>query len=154
MQEEGYIKFNCTWKRKAIIIQDNYFKSLNYWREKLFALSLIGMYKNGIGFGNLSCREKDNVFLITGSATGGKKQLERSDYARVSSVNIGKNSLVCEGKTKASSESLSHAAIYNCLPEVESVIHVHSHKMWKHFFNKLPTTSKLMRYLLPLSGIG
>lgn len=154
MVDEGYIKFNCSWERKAIFIQDSHFEILNYWREKLSALSLIGMYDDGIGYGNISLREKDNVFLITGSATGGIKRLARSDYARVSAFNFGKNSVVCEGQTKASSESLSHAAIYDCLPGVASIIHLHSSLMWKYYIHNLPTTSTQISYGTPQMALS
>lgn len=149
MQEEGYIKFNCKWERKEITFQEKQLEGLNFWREKFAALSLIGIYDDGIGYGNLSVRERGNVFLISGSATGGKKQLALSDYARVTAFNVENNTIFCEGQTKASSESLSHAAIYDCLPGIDSVIHVHSAKMWRHFFELLPTTSKQISYGTP-----
>jgi L-ribulose-5-phosphate 4-epimerase len=38
---------------------------------------------------------------------------------------IRKNSLTCQGQVKASSKSLTHAAIYAANPRVKAVIHVH-----------------------------
>ena len=46
----------------------------------------------------------------------------------------------------ASSESLSHAVIYDCSPETNAVIHIHNMIIWKDHIHKLPTTSPDVLY--------
>jgi len=58
-----------------------------------------------------------NQFVITGSATGEIPELEPGHYVKVNSFNIEDNAVQCVGPLKASSESLTHAAIYSADPE-------------------------------------
>jgi ribulose-5-phosphate 4-epimerase/fuculose-1-phosphate aldolase len=51
--------------------------------------------------------------------------------------------------TKASSESLSHAAIYEAEPVADAVIHVHHHELWESFRGELPTTAESAEYGTP-----
>ena len=46
----------------------------------------------------------------------------------------------CHGPVKASSESLTHAAVY-ADSKVNAVIHVHNLKLWNYLKNKVPATS-------------
>ncbi len=141
---EGAIKFNCRMiKRK---IKKKEIKDLNKWRNKLFELNLIGVYSNGIGFGNISKRTEKNKFIITGSATGRKKKLNEKDYCKVIKFDLKKNSLICEGQTKPSSESLTHASVYKTLKEANAVIHIHNLQLWNHLLEKIPATSKKAKY--------
>ena len=139
-QDEGYIKFNLEWEKQSFDFADPLFHSIQRWRQKLFTLNLVGAYPNGIGFGNLSIRYQQNQFIITGSATGNFKQLTKRHYALVKNFDLDKNTLYAVGETKASSESLSHAAIYQTNKEVNAVIHIHHQKFWDKYLNKLPTT--------------
>ncbi len=123
--EEGYIKFNLTWDQRPFELSDRDFKSINSYRQKLYYLDLIGAYPDGIGFGNLSIRYHENEFVISGSATGNLKTLLKEQYALVDKCDIKKNSVHCKGEIEASSESLSHGAIYNASSKVNAVIHIH-----------------------------
>jgi len=146
--DEGYIKFNCTWiKDKPVteIITNN----INAWRDRLFDLGLIGAYKNGIGYGNISIRMDNNCFLITGSTTGNISKLNENHYTVVSKYNLEQNSLNCIGPIKASSESLSHAAIYDCKPSTNAVIHIHDLKLWNKLLNVFQTTRSSISYGTP-----
>jgi ribulose-5-phosphate 4-epimerase/fuculose-1-phosphate aldolase len=148
--KEGYIKFNCDWKREEIRIDENVLQELEKQRSILYELGLIGMYADGIGFGNISVRlAKDNKFIITGSATGQFPVLNLSHYSLVTDLNFEKNSISCTGQTKASAESLTHAAVYKGLPGVNAVVHIHSMKLWEKLKNKLPTTSDTIEYGTP-----
>ncbi|MEM9391149.1 MAG: class II aldolase/adducin family protein, partial [Bacteroidota bacterium] len=109
----------------------------------------IGVYKNGIGFGNISSRLENNHFLISGSATGGITELNKDHYTVVTSYNLNQNNLTCKGPIKASSESLSHAVIYECSSSVNAVIHVHSMKLWSELLHALPTTNTSVAYGTP-----
>lgn len=113
-------------------------------------MDLIGAYENGVGFGNLSMRSgNNNQFVITASATGDIPELEPGHYVRVSSVNIDDNAVMCSGPLKASSESLSHAAIYMSDPGTNAVVHVHDVELWEELKDKVPTTSPDMEYGTP-----
>ena len=147
--DEGYIKFNLTWKEKLFDFNDHDFIQINSCREKLFRLGLIGAYPDGIGFGNLSIRYKQNEFIISGSATGNFKNLSKKHYSLVKDYDILKNSVFCEGFSKASSESLSHAAIYEFNIDVNAVIHIHHKDMWEKYLNDLPTTDKKAEFGTP-----
>ena len=149
MTDDGYIKFNCDWQDKPISMPLQLFQSINNWRTKLHNLKLIGVYETGIGFGNISCKNADNSFFITGSATGQKTELSIQDYAHVTKWDFKQNHLKCIGNTKASSESLSHAATYESDKNLGAVIHIHSIEMWKKYQNILPTTSKEIQYGTP-----
>ena len=46
----------------------------------------------------------------------------------------------------ASSESLTHAAVYEADKTVQAVIHIHSPKLWNKLKNKAPTTRKTVPY--------
>jgi ribulose-5-phosphate 4-epimerase/fuculose-1-phosphate aldolase len=110
-------------------------------------MDLIGAYENGVGFGNISMRIKGgHQFVITGSATGEIPELEPGHYVRVNSFNIEDNAVQCVGPLKASSESLTHAAIYSADPEANAVVHVHSIELWNELIYKVPTTNPSMDY--------
>jgi L-ribulose-5-phosphate 4-epimerase len=147
--EDGYIKFRCEWV-KAGPLPGSSLTELNKWRKKLLTLGLMGAYPNGVGFGNISERiPGTNEFIITGSATGHLPDLAGDHYTKVTGFDLGKNELTCVGPIKASSESLSHAAIYETAPEIGAVIHVHGARLWRALLGKAPTTRKEAEYGTP-----
>lgn len=147
---EGYIKFKCQWNQEEVQFQEENFSQLESARIKLYSLGLIGMYPDRIGFGNISVRNgEDESFIISGSATGGFQSLKQSDYALVTNYNIRKNTIYCTGLTKASSESLTHAAVYQSLPEVGAVVHVHCLWLWEKLLKIYPATSSEVEYGTP-----
>lgn len=99
---------------------------LNAARTKLFELGLIGAYPNGIGYGNLSVREAGTQFVISASATGADRTLREDQYCLVESFDIDRNWVRSRGALPASSESMTHGAIYLANSAVQCVIHVHS----------------------------
>ena len=145
---EGYVKFNCTWEQKEILISEDVFKELQHCRSQLYELKLIGIYPDGIGFGNISVKNESG-FIITGSATGQFVKLDRSNYAQVNRYNIEKNSITCSGLTKASAESLTHAAVYESIPEAGAVVHVHCLWLWEKLLDIFPATSADIKYGTP-----
>ena len=138
---EGYIKFNIDWEEKPFHFRDDDFETINSFRQKLFELNLIGVYPDGIGFGNISIRYQNNEFIISGSTTGSIKTLKKEHYSLVKDFDIKKNWVRCIGNIKASSESLSHGIIYKSNTEVNAVIHAHHSLMWEKHLNILPTTN-------------
>ena len=147
---EGYIKFNCNWEQSVAQIPEAIYNQLETARSALYRLGLIGMYPDGIGFGNISVRLGGGLsFVITGSATGQLAQLGPEHYALVHEFSFSGNSISCTGLTKASAESLSHAAVYESCPDVGAVVHVHSLYLWEKLLDRFPTTSSGIEYGTP-----
>jgi ribulose-5-phosphate 4-epimerase/fuculose-1-phosphate aldolase len=90
-----------------------------------------------------------NAFYITGSGTGALATLTLQRYARVTAYDFAANWLRCEGATVASSESLTHAAVYETMPTTRVVLHCHCAKIWKQLLNVAPTTSPQVDYGTP-----
>ncbi len=149
MIDEGVIKYSCEWvlgeKVDLELIQ-----SLIAWRNYIHQLGLIGVYDHGIGFGNISIRISDTLqFIISGSQTGHLPQLEPEHYTVVTDFNIEQNYLTCCGPIQASSESLTHAAIYSVQPQINAIIHVHHPQLWRSLLYQIPTTRKQVQYGTP-----
>ena len=139
---EGYIKYVSLYE-KSDVIEALGWEELNAARQKCFMLGLVGVYSNGIGYGNLSIRYKDEEFLITGTSTGSKPALTCEDYSLVRSFNMSRNSVVCTGPAQASSESMTHGAIYRARHGVNCVIHIHSKKIYDSMIrDNYPATPK------------
>jgi len=148
MSQEGVIKFSCSWVK-----QDPFdfelFDEMNRWRNCLYQLGLIGVYDDGLGYGNISIRSDRDQFIITGSATGGMKSLTKEHYTKVVSFDIEANSLTAQGPIIASSESLTHAAIYQSDRNINAIFHGHHLGLWQHYLHKLPTSSLSVEYGTP-----
>lgn len=150
LRDEGYIKYQCHWTQTKPLAIEAYGELLSY-RDRAYALGLIGVYPDGVGFGNISCRCPQNPehFIISGTQTGHIPKLSIGYYARVTNVNLAQNTVTCEGPVKASSESLTHGAIYQLAPSVQGIIHVHHGALWKGLLNQVPTTSPNVPYGTP-----
>ncbi|AEE50526.1 class II aldolase/adducin family protein [Haliscomenobacter hydrossis] len=147
--DEGYIKFRANWHRQAAWPAST-IAGLNLWRDRLYGLGLLGAYPNGIGFGNISQRwNAEGQFIISGSTTGNYAVLGPEHYTLVTEVELDNNLLHCTGPIIASSESMSHAAVYLECPWVNAVFHVHHQKMWEKLLHKVPTTAVGVTYGTP-----
>lgn len=145
---EGYIKFNCHLQDANSGLSEENYLLLNAWREKLYHLKLMGCYPGGIGYGNISIRWGAG-FIITGSATGCKDELNKADYSRVDRYDFNKNEIHCTGRISASSESMTHAAIYEAKQEAMAVIHIHSIGLWEKYKGNMPTSPVNAEYGTP-----
>ncbi|MGM0461364.1 MAG: class II aldolase/adducin family protein [Fibrobacterota bacterium] len=136
MQDEGYIKYSCFLDTSTAPPAADSMMVQNI-RRKLYDIGLIGMYENGVGFGNVSCRSgKETMsFIITGSATGGSKILDREDFVEVETCDIQKNHVSAKGKIPPSSESMTHWAVYAAHEEIQAVVHVHSKDIFDYMKN-------------------
>jgi L-ribulose-5-phosphate 4-epimerase len=143
-----YIKFGCE-HEKTVAAPFAGFDQLNAYRSKLRQRGLIGLDASGIGFGNLSVRDNANGFRVTGSGTGGLPELTLADYTKVVAYDFAGNWLRCEGPAIASSESLTHAAVYASEPTAGAVIHCHNSKLWAALLDHVPTTPKTAEYGTP-----
>ena len=144
-----YVKF--TFQRAgADIAPFDALAELNACRRKLLDQRLMGVDSNGVGFGNLSVRDgASRNFYITGSATGGLPELTLTDCVRVVAYDFARNWLCYEGAAIPSSESLTHAAIYESDPTISAVIHCHDSVLWATLLDRAPTTSKAVAYGTP-----
>lgn len=151
--EDGYIKFSSHLTPEKLEIPSSLFAPLNQWREEMWQKSLIGAYPDGIGYGNISVRvPQSDQFYISGSATGSLPELEQFHYPLVEKCDLAQNTVWCRGVVQASSESMSHAAIYSCDAGIGAVVHIHSRKLWKKYLDVLPTTSREVEYGTPEMG--
>ena len=149
MIDEGYVKYQCHWLDKPIVTLAE-IRELNQWRDRLYQLNLIGQYDNGIGFGNISIRDiQPECFVISGTQTGGIPHLTEKHYTKVTEFDWEKNFVTCIGSIQASSEALTHAALYLADPEIQAVIHVHNLSLWQASIDKLPTTNINCAYGTP-----
>lgn len=118
--------------------------ALAAWRRPLRHLGWLGQEEGrygGYGFGNLSVRVPASLcgaegpgrsaFLITGSQSGSRETLPLDGFALVERYDLAGHRLWSRGRVAASSESLTHAALYDCSPRVGAVFHVHAPEPWR-----------------------
>ena len=129
MSTEGYVKYSAEHKTAPVMDAPGW-AALNDARTRLRRLNLIGSNPSGVGFGNVSIRVTGNEFLITGTATGAPMELGKNEYCLVRSFDLKANHVVSEGPVRASSESMTHGAIYISNPAVNCVIHIHSREIF------------------------
>jgi L-ribulose-5-phosphate 4-epimerase len=144
-----YIRFSCERVAAGISFFGG-LAELNAYRRKLLDLHLIGVDSNGIAFGNLSVRDgATKNFYITGSATGGIHELTLANCAKVVAYDFERNQVRYEGSAMPSSESLTHAAIYESDATAGAIVHCHCSRLWAAVLNEVPTTSKAAEYGTP-----
>lgn len=147
---EGYIKFMAH-RTDGNVPIGSVLKRLNEVRTELHDLGLIGVLPDGVGYGNVSMRvDGSEQFVISGTATGAKRELPLTDYCRVDSFDVPRNKVFCTGQIEASSESMSHGSVYQANPMIQCVIHIH-HSGLFHFLleNETPRTSEQAAYGTP-----
>ncbi len=143
---EGIIKYQAIWTDKSPISKSE-FEKINFFRSLAVKRSYMGIGADGIGYGNISYRlDSNNQFIISSSATGGISIADRGDYSKVIDFDISNNEIYCKGNKIASSESLTHAAIYQSNPEIKAVLHIHNEELWQKHLFQLPTTSEDIEY--------
>ena len=129
-RDEGYIKFSFAHEAAAAPAHPRLHELMRI-RDDLHEWELIGVLPDGIGYGNISARiEGTNRFIITGSGTGLKFPIEKDHFCEVVSFDVANNRVVCRGPLPASSESMSHGAIYAARPDAGAVIHIHDRIMF------------------------
>jgi ribulose-5-phosphate 4-epimerase/fuculose-1-phosphate aldolase len=148
--DEGYTKFSVDWTDREAL-SDPAVSELERWRKPLFDAGLVGCYeKEGIGFGNISVRwTEPGQFIISGTQTGHLPVTGREHYAVVTAYDLAGNRVSCRGAVQASSETLTHAVIYELDPSVKAVVHVHDPGMWEHLKAMAPATRKEVSYGTP-----
>lgn len=144
MSDDGIIKFQYNWKKEELKTNENLEELIKY-RDLAHKKGFIGIYEDGIGYGNISKRVKSG-FLISGSATGSIAQSSPNHYSMVDQWSIENNKIWCNGPIAASSESLTHAVIYKELPKINAILHIHHLPLWKRYYHSLPSTCSHIPY--------
>ncbi|MDC1174052.1 class II aldolase/adducin family protein [Bacteriovoracaceae bacterium] len=138
---EGVIKFNTKEHFQTNALEPNEYRTLESWREKLWDIKLIGSYcPSNIGYGNLSVKvdysdilqTSEPQFLITGTQTGHKKNLDGNDYVRVLNFDQENFSVTSSGPCSPSSETPSHFSLYKAKSDINAIFHVHDNIIWKY----------------------
>ena len=152
--KEGYYKFNPCFIGE-VAFDPLCLADLNRWRERLFALKLVGMYTEGelknVGYGNVSVRTPGG-FVITATRTGCLAKLGPEHYTEIARVDVAHNSVDFRATvptTTPSSECMTHAMFYQADPAVGAVIHVHHLDFWKRLLDHVPTTAPEVEYGTP-----
>lgn len=153
-QQEGVIKFQLEYTVTPLRPDIN-LGLLNAWRTICYGVKLIGQDPGryeGYGFGNISQRASHpaGAFVISGTQTGHFLTLTAEHYTLVLACQPAKNQVTAEGPIAPSSESMTHAILYQLDPHIEAVIHVHSPEIWLQRERlQLPTTSADVPYGTP-----
>lgn len=149
--DEGYIKFELNWEQvKPADMPDECYYIIP-WRDMMFNEGLIRWdYDLNVGFGNISRRfGHNNQFIISGSQTANVKVSYPDHYALVTKFDIEANKVWCKGPVKASSESMTHAAIYAHSKKIKGIVHVHDKALWEAIKFKAPTSREDVPYGSP-----
>ncbi|RUM71421.1 MAG: class II aldolase/adducin family protein [Sulfurovum sp.] len=126
---DGVIKYTFDFQQTEPLKHEQ-FTEIESLRKRLFALNLIGVTDEGIGFGNISQRVGRDSFVITGTQTGHLAKLQGEHYALIEAYNDKEFYLKSSGAIKPSSEALTHGTIYNLSFDISAVIHIHSKVIW------------------------
>lgn len=155
--KEGYFKFSPEYVGDLGPV-DVLVAELDRWRDRLYDLGLIGMYKDGelkgIGYGNISLRTADG-FLITATRTGALPRLGRQHYTEIVRIDLDRNSVgyrAVDPAVTPSAESMTHGMFYLADPAIRAVIHVHSLDLWTRLIDAVPTTERTVEYGTPDMG--
>lgn len=152
MLDEGYIKYQANWEKEVITAKIP--ASLVHMRNTLHVLGWIGVLPDGIGFGNISMRESGEHFFISGTQTGHIPVATQAIFSRVVRVDIENNTLWCAGPVQASSEAMTHAAIYAADAQVHAVIHIHHTGLWSYLLERVPVIDAAIPYGTPALALA
>ncbi|MDR0455998.1 MAG: S-methyl-5-thioribose-1-phosphate isomerase [Treponema sp.] len=147
--DEGYVKYTAE-HSPAPAIEAPHWVELNNARTQLHRLGLLGVNPQGIGFGNVSIRFNGEAFLVSGTATGALPALNPADYCLVNSFDLIQNRIVSTGPVTASSEAMTHGAVYRACPAANCVMHIHSGAIFNGMIrDNYPATAQNAAYGTP-----
>ena len=130
---------------------------LRAWFRILRRLDLLGRDPArylGYAYGNLS-RRQESGFLITCTQTSGQDRLAPEQFAQVTGWNLEANRVHSLGPCRPSSEALTHAMVYEAVPECGFVFHVHSPEIWSQAKAlPLPVTDPAAEYGTPQMALA
>lgn len=141
---EGVVRFDA--RHTSAPLEERYFadaaRTLAAWRAILAHLRLLGQDParyEGLGFGNVSMRVPPfggvargrRRFLVTGTQTAGLAHATLREFALVEEWDVTANRVTSRGLVVPSSESLTHAALYDAAPATRVVLHAHAPVLWR-----------------------
>lgn len=139
-EREGVVKFDLEYRPSAALSRA-VLAELDAWRALLHQLGLVGLDParyGGVGYGNVSMRLPPydappgaRRFAISGTQTGALASLAPEHYAVVTAYAVAENRVIAEGPVRPSSESLTHAMLYDLDGRLRFVFHVHSPEIWR-----------------------
>lgn len=157
--DDGVIKYDNSSFEKTEQLSQGEIQELEAARHEMYKRKLIGEYPTEkIGYGNISQRQnylhlhktQKSQFVISGSQTGHLEHLTTKHYSRVLDFDLTQNQIVAQGPVNASSESLTHAAIYECSSLIQNIIHIHHLEIWKAMIREnYASTAKEIPYGTP-----
>ncbi len=151
---EGVIKYSGRWRQGPAPCHAQ-LGELQRVREQLWCRGWLGVDLGGIGYGNVSLRAAaPGEFVISGTQTSGERHLAAEGFTRVLRAEPASGQLDVEGPCRASSESLSHAALYESCPAAGAVLHIHSAPLWMHALATRASTSKQAEYGTPALALA
>ncbi len=141
---EGVIRFEAVHETRPLEerVHAEAVRALAAWREILARLGMLGQDParyGGLGYGNVSARlgpfggapRGRRRFLVTGTQTGGRRQLTLADFCVVEEYDPARNRVRSAGPVAPSSESLTHGALYDIAPAARAVLHAHAPEVWR-----------------------
>ncbi len=144
--DEGYIKFKCIHQPANNIEIPG---QLIRVRDELHRMKLIGYYPDlQVGYGNISIKVPGGI-IISATQTGNIYPASPVDFTLVTRYNIDENTVWCAGSKPASSETMTHAALYEVDAEIRAVIHIHNKQLWDKYLHRFPTTDEAIPYGTP-----
>jgi hypothetical protein len=153
--DEGVVKFKQKFTRRDPFVCSDV-RDLIVCRQLLYVADLIGQNPASYGgapYGNVSQRiwsEDGPSFFITGTQTSGLREVTSKHITLVERCFPEKNLVVVSGPIEASSESMSHWAVYEALKSVNFVFHVHSPHIWRAAKELgIPVTDANVKYGTP-----
>lgn len=144
---EGTIQFAYALEHPAgPVAEPDVVRSLAGWRAVFRRLDLLGQHRDryqGFGYGNLSSRDgsRPDEFVITASQTAGAPDFDDSSLVRITHSNVARFWVDAVGQQPPSSETLTHAIVYQADRSIGWVFHVHCPEIWqRHADLGLPAT--------------
>ncbi len=160
--QEGVIKFRADHQPRPLEprVHGELACKLIAWREILALTGLVGQDPSrygGYGFGNVSARvgppgaaRGRRAFLVTGTQTAGKRCVGLDDFALIERYDYHANTVASRGRVEPSSETMTHAALYDQSPAIRCVLHAHSPVLWRRARElRIPTTAASIPYGTP-----
>lgn len=131
--DEGVIKFQLRFTPGSL--PDRLpLAELIAWQRIMHRLGLLGRDParyGGLAYGNLSRRLPGMGFVVSASQAADHNPPTAQGYCLVTAWDCAGNRLTAEGPSRPSSESLTHAALYDADPAIGCIIHGHSPEIWQ-----------------------
>lgn len=152
-ETEGTIRFAYALEPPAdAVAGPHLLAALSGWRAVLKRLGMLGQDPSrygGLGFGNLSFRDRERPgeFVITASQTAAAPALADEHLVRITHSNPARFWVDACGHQPPSSETLTHAMIYQADITIGWVFHVHCPEIWQQAAQlDLPVTGEQVPY--------